>query len=300
MFRLMLGQHPQIVDLGEVEWILEALESPDGPADPEALEAWKGWLRDRRMTRHKGLTVDADADYPGTFASMLDQLRQARGPDAGVVVAVAHKCYEHVRRLAPNARFIHLTRDPRDVIASWLKLGWVGNAWAGARWWREMQEEWEAVRLGIPEDRRCEVCFEDILRQPEEKLREVSAFMGVAYDPAFLRFHETSTYAPLDPKEAQKWKRKADEEWVRVAEATLGRALERWGYEPSAPRSEQPPPWRELILWADDRVKRQQAKIERFGPSLWLQDIVGRRLGIRSLARKADLEMGDMIQRDLK
>lgn len=299
MFRLMLGQHPDVVELGEFEFVFRAGLPDDGPADAGALDAWRAWLRDRRNVRHGDLRLPNDAGFRETIVSLLEQRREQLDPRAPVVVVVWHRDYEKVRRLFPEARFLHLTRDPRDVIASWLKFGWVGNGWAGAREWRTLQREWLAVRGRIPEDRWMELRFEDLVAAPEERLREVAAFAGFDYDDAMLRFHEHSTYEPLDPSQAHKWRGRMDPRTVRVIEAVLGADVERWGYTRSTAAGALPP-WEQRAWWLDARVRKQVYKVRRFGPRLWLRQLVARRLGLRELQRQADIEMGDVVQRSVK
>jgi len=300
VLRLMLGHHPQIVDTGELEWVFPPWLPVDGPASMSDLDSYRDWLRDRRNVRHSRLVVPEEGGYADIVRSLLAQRHVELGSDATVVLAVAHGAYEHVRRLFPDARFIHLSRDPRDVIASWLGFGWVGNAWAGARWWRDLQEEWAAVRAQIPEDRSREVCFEDLVQDAPKVLRELVAFLGVPYDASMLRFHESSTYEPLDPKQAFKWRRKMAPEVVRLIEAELGPSLEEWGYEATRADASPTPRWRAGVLWADDRVRRQWAKIQRFGPTLWATELVARRVGLRSLRRHVAMRMDDIVQRSVK
>lgn len=300
VLRLMLGHHPQIVDTGELEWVFPPWLPVDGPTSAADLASYRDWLRDRRDVRHSHLVVPDEGGYADIVRSLFAQRYDRLGSNASVVLAVAHGAYEHVRRLFPDARFVHLSRDPRDVIASWLGLGWVGNAWAGARWWRDLQKEWEAVRDRIPKDRRRELRFEDLVRDTPAVLEDLVAFLDLPYDASMLRFHESSTYDPVDSKQAFKWRRKMAPETVRLIDAELGPALAQWGYEAFESGASPIASWRAGLLWADDRVRRQWAKIQRFGPTLWATELVARRAGLHSLRRYAAIRMGDIVQRSVK
>lgn len=300
VFRLMLGCHPQLVDAGEFEWVFRPGSSPEGPTTDEELDDYRVWIQEQRWFRYTGLSLEPDLDYAQIVESILDQRRRRIDAQKPIVVAVAHGDYEHVRRRFPDARFIHLSRDPRDVIMSWIRFGWIGNEWAGARWWRDLQNEWRDTRARIPSERRMELRFEDLIGDAEAALRAVADFIGVPYDAAMFNFHESSTYDPVDPKQAFKWKRKMPAAAVRTIEAELGPELEAWGYERTLPDTGPTPAWRARLLSVDNAVKVQRAKIDRFGGLLWAKELIGRRAGLRELQRRASLQMDDIIQRSVK
>jgi hypothetical protein len=57
-----------------------------------------------------------------------------------------HRHYDRLLRLWPEARFIHLVRDPRDVASSCIGMGWAGNVWTGVTRWIEAERLWDEVR----------------------------------------------------------------------------------------------------------------------------------------------------------
>ena len=97
-----------------------------------------------------------------------------------------------IQRSLPEARFIHLIRDGRDVAVS--------------RENRSAGEELTAERHAMIWKRRInrarrqqsrlkhylELRYEDLVRDPEPVLREVCEFIELEYDPAMLAYHERS------------------------------------------------------------------------------------------------------------
>jgi Sulfotransferase family len=97
-----------------------------------------------------------------------------------------------IARLLPEARFIHLIRDGRDVALS-LRTMWFApsrrvDALAGY-WARELQR---ARRQGKRLKHYTEIRFEALIRNPEQVLREICQFLELEFDPRMLTYHENA------------------------------------------------------------------------------------------------------------
>ncbi len=179
----MLGAHPRVCTSAElmlfnlytVPWMRSweeqcELKEQGGPlglpllwSETEFLEYLRGFLRD-------------------AYARVL-----ASNPDAEVLVD-KHPGYsghtEHIDRLRPDVRFVHVIRDGRDVVASLLAAsrGW-GSRWAPSEvekaawtWASFAREAGKARRFG---DRYMEVRYEDLLENGTEVLRGLFDFVGL-------------------------------------------------------------------------------------------------------------------------
>lgn len=120
-----------------------------------------------------------------TFRQLVEQKPTAR--------VLLEKTPEHAKfvpeilQLLPHARFIHMVRDSRSVVASLLAASrseW-GRHWAPrtARhaaivWWDHVRQAREAG-ASLGNDRYLEVFYEDLRRDPAASLRRVFAFLGV-------------------------------------------------------------------------------------------------------------------------
>jgi hypothetical protein len=101
----------------------------------------------------------------------------------------AHALYlREVHEFLPEARIIHLVRDPRDVTASLIAAsrGW-GSRWAPSRA-AEAAALWahhiDAVRSVSPEltpGRFLEITYEELHRSTEDVLIDVAAFAGLQW-----------------------------------------------------------------------------------------------------------------------
>lgn len=91
-----------------------------------------------------------------------------------------------IRRTVPRARFIIMVRDGRDVTAS-IGRREAGNFKAGLdRWTLD-------TGLAARERNSPDVfiqSYEDLVADPEGAIRRICEFLGVAYAPEMLRYHE--------------------------------------------------------------------------------------------------------------
>jgi hypothetical protein len=95
---------------------------------------------------------------------------------------------EEILELLPQARFIHILRDVRDVVASLLAASrsW-GKGWAprdakqAARLWLRHVEAVERTKAEVPVGQFFEVRYEMLWETPNEVLKKLSDFMGMEW-----------------------------------------------------------------------------------------------------------------------
>lgn len=97
----------------------------------------------------------------------------------------------------PGACIVHCTRDARDTCLSAFFQDFLGQTIAASgdlrhlgRYYRayaRLMRHWKRV-LG---ERVLDVAYADLVHEPEAATRRLMAHVGVAWDPACLRFHES-------------------------------------------------------------------------------------------------------------
>ncbi len=275
---LMFDHHPQITWCGEVHYIVDFLPDRGLPA----VAAYREWLERDRIFRMARLQVDPALDYPALVDSFLAQRRQVTGKP--VVGGTLHRRFDRVLEVWPDARFIHLVRDGRDVASSCIGMGWAGNTWTGATRWLRAELAWDALRPRLDPACYLELSYEELIQVPRDSLSAVCAFLGVPYDPAMLSYPQDTSYGAPDPRLTEQWRRRDPEE-VRLAEARLGELLRARGYQPSGHPPLEVGPLDELRLRGQDRLARFRFRLDRYGPLLWAGETVTRRLGLEPLHR---------------
>jgi hypothetical protein len=151
-----------------------------------------------------------------------------------------------INELFPEAQFIHIIRDGRDVAKSVMQLPWGPNdIIAAAAWWDEY------VRLGrragwmLPKNRYTEVKYEDLLAQPESELHRLCGFLRLDYSPEMLEYHcdadksipqerkaqHYNVNIPVQVQRAYSWKREMDPCDLALFDRHAGAMLQELGYE---------------------------------------------------------------------
>lgn len=276
LLRLMLDHHPQIAFF--FEFAYSVLHMPEDEGWPD-LQDYYRFLEADRIFLAAHLSIDERLDYPRLVDDFLRQKRDRDGKP--IVGAVVHHHFDRLLRIWPDARFLHLVRDGRDVGRSYIEMGWSGNMYTAVEGWCRAEGLWDKLRLTVPEDRRIEVRYETLVREPAATLSRICEFVGVPYDAAMLDYSRYSTYGPPSPKLIGQWKHRLSPEEVRLAEARCGAMLAERGYGLSG----HPP--LEVTPEMDQRLRRESRwycamfRRKRYGTPLFLADLVSRRLQLR-------------------
>jgi len=94
-----------------------------------------------------------------------------------------------VRRVLPEARFIHIIRDGRDAALS-LRRMWFSPGWdieTQAAYWRKYVLAARKAGLGCPD--YLEVRYEDLILRTRDTLERICAHVCLDYDDAMLSYY---------------------------------------------------------------------------------------------------------------
>jgi LPS sulfotransferase NodH len=198
-------------------------------------------------------TIDARAkralEYHDVFAEWLDAYRVRRGKRI-----VGEKTPNHLlamRRLEewfPNARFVHIVRDPRAVTESWRNVPWTnGSLEADAEVWRR----YLATARREPPLRAPlhEVRYEALIADPEAATRELCRAIGIEFAPAMVHFHATEADAlnverepwkadalkPVQRDAVERWRTRLEADEIAAIEAVVWFEMRRLRYSAATP-----------------------------------------------------------------
>ena len=146
--------------------------------------------------------TDIDRAFRVFIASLIASLRRESGKPR-----IAEKTpnnvffFRHLHRMFPNASYVHMVRDGRDVVASLLTMDWKGpdgqpleytkDARLGARYWaNSIVAARQFAHATKGRSRYCELRYENLIAAPEPCLRALFDFLGESWEPGVLAFHE--------------------------------------------------------------------------------------------------------------
>jgi hypothetical protein len=89
-------------------------------------------------------------------------------------------CLGLIRELLPQARFIHIHRDPRHVANSLLHKHWIGSIEEGVRVWEQYVSEIIGFFERIPAEQALTVPYRTVVEDPGATAASIGQFLGLA------------------------------------------------------------------------------------------------------------------------
>lgn len=252
----------------------------------------------RRYRRHRKLDPDWDRlradfvagerDYGRLFALLEEQharrLGRPRWGDKSLhTERYADLVFEHF----PDARIIHMIRDPRDRYASVLKR-WKrvrGGAGASTAAWIASARLGERNRRQHPEGYRL-LRYEDLAERPEATMRSVCEFIGEPFEPRMMamegaaEFRESggnSSYerfaqGTISTASIGRYRSVLSGADIAFIEAQAVDEMRRHGYEAGRPEMSAAARWRyRLGQWPANRLRMAGWRARE-----WVYDRLGR------------------------
>lgn len=197
LLRLMLDSHPDLAIPGETHWVpklIKSFERSKQTADDAAdlVIDHKRWgdfhldgevVRNRIRELHPVTAADAIRAFYLIYAEREGKTRYG-DKTPGYIQEM-----RRIQRVLPEARFVHIIRDGRDVSLSHLRMNWGPETYAqSAKLWRNRIRK--ARKMAPSIDHYTEVRFEDLVADTEGVLRRVCEFIELDFDPVMLTYHE--------------------------------------------------------------------------------------------------------------
>lgn len=292
LLRLMLDHHPEIAFEKEFDFVVSKVSETG--AFPQ-VDAYLEWLATVRAADY---AIDRSLDYRSLVTDFLRQKQAASGgkPRVGATV---HRDFDRLRFIWPDARYIHLVRDPRDVSRSVVQKGWAGNVYQGSEYWIQAERCWDSLVPRLTSGQWTEIHYEDLVLRTEAVLTDICRFVGVAYSSEMLEYRaDAPQYPPPDPRLVAQWRTALAPRDVALVEARTAGLMATRGYA----RSGHPLPdisrSRHEILLRGAQLRRLRMRLDLLGPRIVAMDVIGRRLRLRKLAMRAQTHI-NVVQQSL-
>ncbi len=255
-----LNAHPALVVPDETDFMVPAAHAFGLIDDPDVGRAYLADLITStarfEVTLGRWLTearVRAEiAAAPYRFDALIASLYEALATEAGAALAgdkspndlAQSEILGHAGFFTGAVRTVHLVRDPRDVMVSMARLGWLNGLDVNyASQWRTANLNLHR-RLVDAADRYHLIRYEDVVADPEPVFRSLCAFLEVDYDPAmtsddarFSQFPEhrgmtqhAATYRPIGADSVGRYASVFDRQTLEQIDERAGDALSVFGY----------------------------------------------------------------------
>jgi glycosyltransferase involved in cell wall biosynthesis len=246
LMRVMLDSHPRICCGPE----LKLLSDIAGQYQTFAGRAFRPV-----MESYGNTLADVQRQFRGFIEGLVENFRRASGkPRWAEKTPTNVDVMVPLGEIFPDARFIHILRDGRDVTCSLVTMDWINlstgrkapmveNMTAAARYWRNtITAAREQAAHPSLTGRVLEVRYEALVTETAATMREVLAFIGEEWDDAVLTHHtkdhrsvptESSTAQaakPVTQSALGRWKEDMTERDKAEFKAEAGALLTELGY----------------------------------------------------------------------
>ena len=148
-----------------------------------------------------------------------------------------------LHELFPDARFIHIVRDGRDVFDSWRKMDKSkDNPAVIALDWVYKERAIRNSFRTIPKNKQFTVRYEDLISQPKNLVKSICIFLDIPYEAAMLEFYKTSQkyigehhsnliFNKIDSNNTQKWKKNLRRQEIAIFTRLSRSLLNDYGYQ---------------------------------------------------------------------
>jgi hypothetical protein len=271
MLRLMLDAHPDLAIPPETHFVPDVIEAINDGADPakvvEVMQTVRQWgdLHMEPAEVQARLEAVPDWNAGNALRAFYEIYGERQGkPRVGEKTPAYVRKMRLIEKAMPEARFIHVIRDGRDVALSrWKRTLGEGKrapaSQVGEGWQRRIRR---AQQQGRKLNHYLELRYEDLVTDTEPNLRKIAEFIELPWDPVMLRYYEHAadrmaemardlpstdgkpvrpgeermqahamTQKPPDPSAMYRWKEKMSPEDVRDFDAAAGELLAELGYE---------------------------------------------------------------------
>ncbi|MCF8069441.1 MAG: sulfotransferase [Desulfobacterales bacterium] len=148
-----------------------------------------------------------------------------------------------IAEIFPDAKFIHVVRDGRDIHLSLKKLGlYQSNVCVDALEWVHKVKKAQMDLNTLESDRFLEIRYEDLVSNFDKTIHTICTFLTLSYENPMVDFwknsekfigkhHSKKIFQPVTTDSTKKWKKTMTKKELGKFDILAGMLLEDLGYE---------------------------------------------------------------------
>jgi len=139
---------------------------------------------------------------------------------------------DKILKVYPKAKFIHIVREPKDVVCSYLKAGLYKDFHEAVNFWKLAVGKALSLEKKVSSKQFIQVKYEELVTSPEIQLNNICVFLDLEYTSTMLDFwkktsdlgdvnygsHHANVKKPISTKSIGKWRNVLTENEVLLIE----------------------------------------------------------------------------------
>lgn len=198
------------------------------------------YLKARKMIKAAGLGTQEQLDFVESVCHY-----KMENEDKQIWGCKILRNYDACLERWPNVRIFDIVRDGRDVMASQFgtkKFNTDQSPAKIAQVWVETHQTMLTYREQYPQNFQL-ISYEELIRNPEQVLKQACAFMGLDYEPNMAAHHEQPhliskshhisrdrVVKPLDDSKIGRWRQELSQEQVKEFMKVAGPLMKEFSY----------------------------------------------------------------------
>ncbi|MCW8929232.1 MAG: sulfotransferase [Gammaproteobacteria bacterium] len=133
--------------------------------------------------------------------------------------------FDKILEILPDAKLVHIYRDPRDISVSFSKQLWMPNDVVQcAKICKDIFNQWEEIKKRVPDESYYELSLESLVESSEQKTKDICQFWNIDWDRKLLDID-------LSRSNSGRWKSELNQQQKEKVNSILNNTIVRLGYE---------------------------------------------------------------------
>lgn len=132
--------------------------------------------------------------------------------------------FDRINQIVPNAKLIHIFRDPRDVVCSYKTKDW-GNTSVleNVIWVKDVYSRWNDLKQDLDSKTFLEVKFESLIENSKGELTRICDFLDIPFEDSFLDLD-------VSKHNIGRWKKDLEKQEIDIVHKYLNKHIYNLGY----------------------------------------------------------------------